>query len=315
MAKLTGAKKKAFLERMAKGRRKAKRGNPTSKAAAKRKPAKKKATPKRKPAAKKKKTTSPRPRKLTRKAVYWLTSAVGRVGPFSSKKAAQDTMRDIKTSGSAPKNLRVVKNPGIKKLQRRGSGPLNAQYRHKMARVDISRGPISVKTTGRQRKKKRRNSENEAIGMYQTFHGKAPGRIVQYDELVRFPEHFAELGRLKELRIELDRENRNFPFTSFGDCKVVSTTDGENIYFVGGDQRVDLDALEIGGEKDMVELGSCGYICYHTKKDFHDFEPIDYFHEFGEENGIKPILAYDRLNRKLFLMGGDYRVKREGIVN
>ena len=36
MAKLTGAKKKAFLERMAKGRKKAKRKNPPKKKAAKR---------------------------------------------------------------------------------------------------------------------------------------------------------------------------------------------------------------------------------------------------------------------------------------
>lgn len=245
MAKLTGAKKKQFLERMAKGRKKAARKNPRKKPAAKRKPPKKKAAAKRKPA--KKKTANPRPRKLT-----------------GAKKAAF-----------------------LKRMEKGRKG----------------------------RNPRRRNNESEAVEMYETFHGKAPGRIVEYDELVKFPHHFAELGRLVELRIDLDSANRKFPFTSFGDCKVVCTPDGQNIYFVGGDQKISLENLDIGGEKDFVELGPCVYICYHTTKDFHDFAPIDYFHEFGEENGIKPMLAYDRLNQKLFLMGGDYHVKREGIVN
>ena len=151
--------------------------------------------------------------------------------------------------------------------------------------------------------------------MYETFHGKAPRHIVHYEELVKFPHHFAECGRLIELRINLDRANPKYPFSSFGDCKVVTTPDGENLYFVGGDQRINLDNLEIGGDKDMIELGPCVYICYHTTKDFHSFAPIDYEHHFGEENGVRPMLAYDRLNKKLFLIGGDYRVKREGIVN
>jgi hypothetical protein len=254
MAKLTGAKKKAFLERMAKGRKKAKRGNPKRKAA--RKPAKK-ATTKRKPA--KKKTANPRARKLTgaKKAAFLKRMAKGR------------------------------------NAAKRGNGKKRAH------------NP----------KRKRKNSESDAEQMYQTFHGKAPGRIVEYDELIKFPQNFAEMGRLVELRIDLDSANRKFPFTHFGDCKVVCTPDGQNIYFVGGDQKINLGDLDIGGEKDFIELGPCVYICYHTTKDFHDFAPIDYFHEFGEEDGIKPMLAYDRLNQKLFLMGGNYNVKREGIVN
>lgn len=282
MAKLTGAKKKAFLERMAKGRKKAARKTPKKKPA--RKPAKKKAAKK---AAPKKKAANPR-------------------GKLRGAKKAAFLKRMAKGRKAAGKG----KNPSVrksKKLFRKSFGP------------DVTREWASAKrkATSKAKKKRssRRNSEADAIGMYEKFHGKAPGRIVEYEELVNFPHHFAELGKLKELRINLDSANRKYPFTNFGDCKVVCTPDGENIYFVGGDQRIDLDMCEIGGDKDMVELGPCVYICYHTTKDFHDFAPIDYYHEFGEENGIQPMLAYDRLNRKLFLMGGDYRVKREGIVN
>jgi hypothetical protein len=258
VAKLTGAKKKAFLERMAKGRRKAARSNPTKKAV-KRKPAKKKAAKpaKRKPAKKR-------------------------------KPAARQQNRSIRKS---------------KKVIGKGfSKPVATEWAREKRK--------------KARSKKRRKNQDDGSGMYETFHGKKPGRIVEYDELINFPQHFAELGRLVELRINLDSANRKFPFTSFGNnCKVVCTPDGENIYFVGGDQKIDLGNLDIGGDKDMVELGPCVYICYHTTKDFHDFTPIDYFHEFGEEDGIQPMLAYDRLNQKLFLMGGNYQVKREGIVN
>lgn len=274
MAKLTGAKKKAFLERMAKGRRKAARGNPKKKAT--RKPAKKKAA--RKPAKKKAASTRGKLRGAA-KAAFLKRMAKGR---------------------KAGKNPSVRKS---KKLFRKSFGP------------DVTRKWASAKRKATAKGKRRRNQGEDGTAMYEKFHGKAPGRIVEYEELVQFPHHFAELGKLVELRIDLDSANRKFPFTSFGDCKVVCTPDGENLYLVGGDQRIDLENLEIGGDKDMVELGPCVYICYHTTKDFHDFAPIDYYHEFGEENGIRPVLCYDRLNRKLFLIGGDYRVKREGIVN
>jgi hypothetical protein len=274
MAKLTGAKKKAFLERMAKGRKKAARGK------AKRK------------AAKKKPNTSVRKAKKV-------------IGKGFSKRVASDW-------AAAKKKARKKKtaNPRPKKL----TGAKKAAFLKRMAKGRKAAKRGNGKPRARN-PKRRRNNEGEAEAMYQTFHGKAPGRIVEYDELVNFPHHFAEMGRLVELRIDLDSANRKFPFTSFGDCKVVCTPDGQNIYFVGGDQRINLADLDIGGEKDFIELGPCVYICYHTTKDFHDFAPIDYFHEFGEEDGVTPMLAYDRLNQKLFLMGGNYHVKREGIVN
>ena len=64
MAKLTGAKKKAFLERMAKGRRKAGRGTPKKKAA--RNTAKKKTAKK---PAKKRASANPRGKKTGKTAV------------------------------------------------------------------------------------------------------------------------------------------------------------------------------------------------------------------------------------------------------
>lgn len=253
MAKLTGKKKTEFLERMAKGRRKAKRaGNPKAKSGPKKAAAKK-----------------------------------------PVKKAAK-------------------KNPAGTKLR----GAKKAEFLERMAkgRRKAKRGGSPAKKNG---KKKRRNPDTTeaAAQKFAEFHGKQPGRVIEYEQVYKYPENYAEMGKLIELRFDLDDSNEGFPLTGFKGTRAVCTPDGSNIYFIAGDQAIDFEALNIASDKDMVELGPCVYICYHTVKGFHDFEPIDYEHEFGEEDGITPVLAYDRLNKALFLIGGNYRVRPEGIVN
>lgn len=262
MAKLTGAKKREFLARMAKGRKKASRKNGTGRPRKKAR-AKAKANPKRK--NKKSKLTG------KKKAEFLRRMARGR------RKAAG-------------------KNP------RRKAARKNSRAR--------SRAP-------KRNTRRRRNQETmeDAEHMFETFHGKHRGQIVEYEELVKYPDRFAELGELRELRFHLDSANPDFPLTRFGESRVVCTPDGENIYFVGGDQSVDLGALNITSSKDTIDLGACTYIAYKTVKDFHDFAPTIYWHRFGEEDGILPTLAYDTLNKRLLLLSGNYRVKREGIVN
>lgn len=262
MAKLTGAKKKAFLERMAKGRKKAGRANPKRKSAPKRKAAKKKSPARKKPAAKKR----PAPKKGGRK------------------------------------------NPGALR------GAKKLAFLERMAK-----GRRKAKRTGNGAKKKRRGRNPDdmtaAERKFEEFHQKPASRVVEYDEQYKYPENFAEMGKLVELRFALDAANPDFPLTKFGQAQAVTTPDGANIYFIGGDQSVDLSALGIASDKDFVELGACTYIAYHTVKGFHDFSPTTYWHRFGEEDDILPGLVYDRLNQRLFLTSGNYRVKPEGIVN
>ncbi len=245
MSKLTGAKKAAFLERMAKGRRKAKRA-----------------------------ATAANPKKR------------------ATKKASR---------GSAKGKLRGAKKAEFLKRMAKG--------RRAAARGNPKRD--------NPKRKGRRNPDTltAAEAKFEEFHQKRPGRIVEFEQSLTYPENYAELGKLKELRFDLDEANLDFPLSQFKGCQAVCTPDGANIYFIGGDQAIAFEALNIASDKDMVELGSCTYICYHTVKGFHDFEPIDYWHRFGEEDGIMPVLAYDRLNKALFLIGGNYRVRPEGIVN
>lgn len=267
MAKLTGAKKAAFLKRMAAGRRKAARGNPRKKAT--RKAPRKKATAKR-----------PAPRKKKAKA----------------KRSTRNS--------SLRKSKKVI-GKGF-------SRPVAAQWAKEKRAAKKKRAP---KKRNGSRRRKNSDDLSSAERMYEAFHGKAPGHVEEYELPYLYPQNFAELGELKELRVRLDAANPRFPLTRFGDCLVVCTGDGNNIYFVGGDQAIDLAALDITSDKDDVDLGPCVYICYHTRKGFHDFAPINYFHEFGEEDGICPRLTYNRLNKRLYLVSGNYRVKPEGIVN
>jgi hypothetical protein len=200
-------------------------------------------------------------------------------------------------------------NPNVRKQKKL----FNKTFGKQVTREHLS----GKKKAAKARKHGRRNSDglDSAEAMFETFHQKRPGQVIEYDQLYRYPENYAELGKLIELRFYLDEANPDFPLTRFGDCQAVCTPDGNNIYFIGGDQTVNFEALDIASEKDFVELGPCTYICYFTVKGFHDFEPTKYWHRFGEEDRILPTLVYDRLNKSLFLTSGNYRVERAGIVN
>jgi hypothetical protein len=154
----------------------------------------------------------------------------------------------------------------------------------------------------------------EAEAMYEQFHGRPAARIIEHEETHEYRSELAELGKLLFLRIKLPGVG-NAEFEDFGNCQVACTPDGASIYFVGGKQQIDVEGLGIRSDKDYIELGECTMIRYLTKKGFHNFESTDYWHKFGEEDGIRPVLAYDQINQKLFLVGGNYQVRPEGIVN
>jgi hypothetical protein len=74
--------------------------------------------------------------------------------------------------------------------------------------------------------------------------------------------------------------------------------------------------------KELITLGPCVRIEYFTTKDFDHRRPTGYFHAFGEEsggfpgdNGSTPTLIFNRIRRKLFLVGGVYHIEGDGIVD
>lgn len=68
---------------------------------------------------------------------------------------------------------------------------------------------------------------------------------------------------------------------------------------------------ETGGA--LVEIGELVGVIYRTAKS--GAKTDDWIHEFGEEGGRLPKLAYDPHSHDLFILGGDYDVLPDGIVD
>lgn len=248
-------------------------------------------------------------------------------GRRKAKPRAKKKHAATRPKRAAAKNT-AKKNPAKRRKNRaKLTGKAKAEFLKRMAKGRRKAGranPKRKRTTASRKtrartnplRRRRRNQEDSmtaAVAKFEEFHGKQPGRIVEYEDTYTYPANLAEMGRLLELRFKLDSYNKDVPLNGFKGTQAVCTPDGHNIYFVGGDQRIDLAALGIETDKDRVELGECHQIEYHTVKGFHSFAPTDYHHKFGEESGIKPTLSYDRLNKTLFLSSGAYQVRPEGI--
>lgn len=103
------------------------------------------------------------------------------------------------------------------------------------------------------------------------------------------------------------------PATADSTTLLCSNEHGTQLYFIGGDQSVDLFAIHMsdpGWLKDSMILGEVKEITYCTRKDFDNFEEVDYYHALGEETGERPQLRYDTLNKRLYLDGGQYRIEK-----
>jgi hypothetical protein len=162
----------------------------------------------------------------------------------------------------------------------------------------------------------RRNQEDTAGNerLFEDFHGKRPTEIltVQTDEIGR--DTYTALGEMYDLRLNYGGEH----FTlNFEDCKVklCSSADGTQLYLVGGDQNCDELLPKGSPDKDFVSLGICDRISYVTRKSFDQFKETTYEHKFGEEGGEKPWALYARVQKRIFIVDGDYRVEAPGIVN
>jgi hypothetical protein len=179
----------------------------------------------------------------------------------------------------------------------------------------------------------------DADASYEMFHGRGPDKIkVRSVALVDpYNEHpnLWQLGKLKSLTVgecieKMTGREGEIPQSSNPDAWAVfmefSETEapdlagepgGDQLFIVGGNQNVDrfLTKLLAHGGKDPLDCGFVYRIEYFTRKGFDKFRPVNYWHHFGEESRVQPRLIYDRTNHRLQLAGGEYTVKREGIIN
>ena len=165
-------------------------------------------------------------------------------------------------------------------------------------------------------KRKRNGSEMEsAAKMFKKFHGKQATKVKTVEQLRVTPSVLADCGKLVDLVVATD-DGTGVRLTFNGGVRLGVTGNGGQLYFVGGDQAINLRQFpHVSPLKDQAELGEAVSICYSTSKDFHNFEKSDYEHEFGEEGGARPLVAYDVRSKRLYFVGGDYIVKRPGIID
>jgi hypothetical protein len=163
-----------------------------------------------------------------------------------------------------------------------------------------------------------------AADLYESFHGTPSTGEVEYVETYDVPDIFAELGDLIELKVATIHGKDAViaapdpDGASLSDIvKLVSSPDGRQLYFLGGDQGLDLQKLGFAEseERHRMLIGVLYELTYQTKKKFHKLKTTQYYHGLGEETGNQPVLVYDPYNERMSVVGGDYHVKPEGIVN
>lgn len=169
---------------------------------------------------------------------------------------------------------------------------------------------------GKAKPTRRRNPDaiEAAAALSEKFHGRPAHEVTVVEETELEYSAVAELGKLVELHVRSFEDGKRYRLP-FKGVRVCATPDGQNILFLGGDQAVDLGSLGIETVKDQLVIGDCIGIVYTTRKGFHNFERTDYVHEFGEESGDTPTLGYSPLNQRVYLEGGRYEVRPEGIVD
>ena len=193
------------------------------------------------------------------------------------------------------------------------AGPLGVEIMEGTRRVTVPSG-----LWGRMENPVVRNPESSAAAKYEEFHGRPSREVIEIEEEIHVHDNLAVLGDLVEMKVAtLWGKDVTIGFEDSA-VLLCSNEEGTQLYIEGGDQSVDLAAMGLQGpelEKESVALGVLYELTYRTEKHFHKFEPIDYYHELGEESGYKPVLIYDRVNQRLLVSGGAYEIKPEGIVN
>jgi hypothetical protein len=154
---------------------------------------------------------------------------------------------------------------------------------------------------------KRNPSElQQAVNLYETFHGRDARAITEKHESAAMRLDYTALGSLDYLKLRTPL-GQIVQFTFAGDgVKLASSPDGKQLYLIGGNQNlerlIDPDSLQ----KDFIDLGEGTEVQYTARKLHGNFEPIGYYHKFGEKTGDRPRLMYDKLKRRIFFVGGNY---------
>ncbi len=246
--------------------------------------------------------------------------------------SAQIQRRGKKNPGE---ELLIFGNPRKRKAKRRNAGTTNHKPGCACFACKFKRGerpsPGKRKNGKRPRAMRRRNAVSEqeqAVKLFQDFHGKDPTGIVEAQRSAAMRLDYTALGDLVAVGFEVPdgwSESRlaehwdQLPHLGFeGDeVKLASSANGKQLYAIGGNQNLDrsLEAFEVDTSKDLIDLGEAAFVVYFARKAAGDFQPVEWTHKLGGKNGQVPRLGYDKLRKEIFFSGGEYHVAPEGITN
>lgn len=155
----------------------------------------------------------------------------------------------------------------------------------------------------------------QAAALSEQFHGRPARKARAYSEPADERQVLTNLGALVELTVKSPAGKAVISFDN--GTRLAASPDGGQLYIIGGDQSIDMDELGLRDQasKDHVEIGPVSHVVYYTRKAFDGFEPVNYRHRFGEDGGSQPTLCADRINGRLYLVGGSYEIHPEGIIN
>jgi Tfp pilus assembly protein PilE/5-methylcytosine-specific restriction endonuclease McrA len=188
----------------------------------------------------------------------------------------------------------------------------------------VLRRALGVKNKNSKRRGAR-NPEQDAAALYESFHGKPATGTMDVAEDVHVHDHLATLGVLISLNVitqsgfeadidmaELAGDEDYDETIADPNCVYLAASeDGKQLYIVGGDQEIDLEALRMDGdwEKDDMVIGVLTQLEYRTRKKFDKFQLVDYYHQLGEETGDMPLLRYCPRSPHLYVSGGKYKIE------
>ncbi len=162
----------------------------------------------------------------------------------------------------------------------------------------------------RETKRRRKNvSETEqAVKLFQSFHGHDPKEVAEKHVSAAVRKDYAALGSLEYVIVRTPiGEHAKFTFAGDG-VKLASSPDGKQLYAIGGNQNIERCLSDDSKGKDFIDLGDALEVQYTARKVHGGYEPVEYYHKFGEKTGALPRLMYDKLRKQIFFIGGDYRI-------
>ena len=184
----------------------------------------------------------------------------------------------------------------------------------------------------------RRNPEDSAAALFEEFHGYPSEETLEVIRREHYHEFLSGIGPLIELVIENEQGTKQLVLKSpdpqeapieevivlaFNERRrdghgPAAIKGGDQAFFVGGDQSIDLDDLieqKFITEADIKEhmvIGKIRQVTYRTRKTFEQDGKvkIDFFHEHGKEGarGVLPMLVYKPLNPSMEVFGGRYSI-------